>query len=415
MTGRLFASLVWLPVLLLTPLRRAFGTVALVFWPSARLDNSLLLTPVRLAFVAVVLAVAYAATAWLAERLIVGLRAHADPEDEVVRAHGGDGIFALALFVTIVWAVVGLVLRCLDLPLVAAAILMIVGLSGGRETPVVPTPAPMPVPVPPQPLPEPDAGGGSEDADGDAAFARVYAWLFNEEPHRKNGREYSFKTHLVVPREVYTGFKNRPHAVETPSSFVEFATAELDDEVVTAVATRLRGIVSEHGYDRLSEIHLAMAFTLSLRYASDEDEFGGEYPRFPVETLVDKRGDCEDHAILCGAILYRLGHRVALVLMDTGPKVGHAALAVEAPVPVEGVSFHSSETGTEMFYCEVTPGDVTTETTTDVQWWLGMAPPKEASGFRVFPISGAKRKHTSGALKSEMKNHAGPGEEEGAL
>jgi hypothetical protein len=42
-----------------------------------------------------------------------------------------------------------------------------------------------------------------------------------------------------------------------------------------------------------------------------------------------------------------------------------------------------------MFYCEVTPADVTTATSTAVQWWLGMEPPKEASGFKVLPIQGA--------------------------
>jgi hypothetical protein len=74
------------------------------------------------------------------------------------------------------------------------------------------------------------------------------------------------------------------------------------------------------------------------------------------------------------------------------PKVARAMFLsrpFEAPEPIEGISFHVPQLGADMFYCEVTPADVTTATTTAIGWWLGMEPPKDASGFRVLPIEGA--------------------------
>jgi len=388
MTGRLVASLLWLPVLLVQPLRTAFIGLSVILWPSGKLDPSLLHTPVRLVFVAAVFVVGYLLTAWAAARAIRTLRARGGDEIEVLLPHGGDRLTPIALLATVGWIVGSAFAGSLSLPLAGAAVLVVVGIVGGRETPVPPAPGPIPLPAPPQPVPEPTpAPHVTADGEDEESFLRVYAWLFNEEPFRKSGREHAFRASLVIPKALYEEFRGRPHTVRSDADYVEFANAELDDELVTEVAAHLRALVLLHGLDRLAEIHLSMAFTLAIAYAFDEPEFGGEYPKFPVETLVDKRGDCEDHAILCGAVLHRLGHRVGFVLMDTGPHVGHAALAVEAPEPIAGASFHVPALGCEMFYCEVTPAlAATTETTTAAQWWLGMPPPDSASNFRVFPL-----------------------------
>jgi len=388
--GRLVASLVWIAVVLVRPLRETVASMATILWPSAKLDEDLLHTPVRLMFIVACFTIGYVLTAWLAGKLIAWTRAQSGREDEFLRPHGGDALTPAAILLTLVWLSSCLALRCLTLPLIGAALLVLAGMTGARETPVVPAPQPRPLPQPPAPLPDPDPDGGQhpDDAEDESFFYRVYSWLFNEEPFRKSGREHSLCSRLRLERATYEHFKAQPHTVEADADFVKFANAELDDQVVTTAAARLRAIVVEHGLEQLTEIHLTMAFTLSLRFADDQAEYGHEYPKFPVESLVDKRGDCEDHAILCGAILHRLGHRVALVLMSTGPETGHAGLAVEAPEHIEGVSFHVPQLGADMFYCEVTPAELTTETTTAVQWWLGMEPPNDASGFRVFPIEG---------------------------
>lgn len=377
MTGRLFAALTWVVVLLTPPLRRTLWLLAAFLWPSRLFGEYL----AGISALAVVLAIlGFFATVRLADRVILFLRRQTDPEDPLVRPHGGDGIAPLGIVVTLVWVVIAVFLGKLDLSLAGVAVLVGVGLVGGREGVVLPAPRPAPVPEPLPPPPPAEDGERIECA---------FTWLFNEEPYLKSGREHVFSASISVPKALYEHFKGQSHAVENDASFVEFVNAELGDEVVLTLASRLRQLVIEHGFDPLAEIHLAMAFTLSIVYASDAEEYGREYPKYPVETVVEKRGDCEDHAILCGALLHTLGHRCGLVLMSIEEDIGHAALVVEAPEPVEGVSFYVREMGAHMFYCEVTPGRHTTQTTTAVQWWLGMEPPEQAHDFRIFPIGAA--------------------------
>lgn len=390
MTGRLVASLLWLPVVLVAPLRSAFISLSEILWPSAKLDPRLLRTPLRLVFLGALLALGYVLTAWAADRAVRWLRSDGGENLALLRPHGGDTLTPTAIVITLLWLVLAAVLGALSIPLVLAAILVAIGITGDREKPIIPSPSPMPAPRPPAPIPEPPRTEDfDEDSEDEEFFRRVFKWLFNEEPFRKRGREHAFKTGLTIPKKSYAEFKARPHAVNSDGDYVGYADAELDDDVVNAVASRVRALTDTHHFDRLAEIHLAMAFTLSIAYASDEAEYGRDYPKFPAETLVDKRGDCEDHAILCGAVLHRLGHRVGLVLMDTTGRFGHAALVVESPERIEGVAFPVPEFGCDMFFCEVTPSSRTTETTTGVQWWLGMKPPNEAHNFRVLPIGGS--------------------------
>jgi hypothetical protein len=73
----------------------------------------------------------------------------------------------------------------------------------------------------------------------------------------------------------------------------------------------------------------------------------GEYPRYPIETLTEAGGDCEDYAILGAAILLALGYEVALLFVP-----GHCALGVAGVRGIEGVSLRAN--GLSYFYCETT-------------------------------------------------------------
>jgi hypothetical protein len=62
----------------------------------------------------------------------------------------------------------------------------------------------------------------------------------------------------------------------------------------------------EYGsYDKVSFV---LAFVQSLQYTSDNVTEGfNEYPRFPIETIVDDGGDCEDTSILFASITLSMG------------------------------------------------------------------------------------------------------------
>lgn len=104
---------------------------------------------------------------------------------------------------------------------------------------------------------------------------------------------------------------------------------------------------------------LALAVAQGIPYVKDRDSVGkDEYWRYPIESLVDQEGDCEDSTILAAAILRRMGFDVAMIFTK-----GHAALGV-AGLP--GAKGHFVEhDGRDYMYCE----------TTGTGWRVGQLPP----------------------------------------
>jgi hypothetical protein len=68
--------------------------------------------------------------------------------------------------------------------------------------------------------------------------------------------------------------------------------------------------------DYYATVENALAFVQKcIVYQSDPGVF--EYPRYPIETLVDEAGDCEDTAILYTSIVRTLGQGAMLAAVDT--------------------------------------------------------------------------------------------------
>jgi len=77
-----------------------------------------------------------------------------------------------------------------------------------------------------------------------------------------------------------------------------------------------------------------------------------DWANFPVETVYEKRGDCEDHAILAAAVLHVLGHKVGLIWLDF-PDSAHLALGYVTE-QLHG-PFTVSHGGTRYAYIETVP------------------------------------------------------------
>ena len=81
-------------------------------------------------------------------------------------------------------------------------------------------------------------------------------------------------------------------------------------------------------------------------YVPDPETLGHDYPRFPIETLVDRGGDCEDKAALLLALMKTFGYDVKMVEFTD-----HVAAAIAHP-EAHGSRFH--EDGKNYFYIETT-------------------------------------------------------------
>jgi len=71
------------------------------------------------------------------------------------------------------------------------------------------------------------------------------------------------------------------------------------------------------------------------------------YPRYPIETLVDGVGDCEDYSILTAALLTEMGYDVVVILPPE-----HAAIGLKSSGTLTGKSYRYGEN--QYYYVETT-------------------------------------------------------------
>jgi hypothetical protein len=86
----------------------------------------------------------------------------------------------------------------------------------------------------------------------------------------------------------------------------------------------------------VEKINFIASFVQGIEYTKDDPENETyEYPRYPLETLKEKRGDCEDKAILTAALLYSLGYNVSLIRLPQ-----HMAVGVNLSEKISAYSYY---------------------------------------------------------------------------
>lgn len=127
---------------------------------------------------------------------------------------------------------------------------------------------------------------------------------------------------------------------------VTFAT--VDDPYVRALADHLRDRADSMALSDTELAELVLDFVQGVEYQSDDIYMGHEeYWKFPLETLYDGGGDCEDTAILCATLLRALGFESGMLILP-----GHMACIVAVDAP-DGSGYVNVD-GKRFYYCETT-------------------------------------------------------------
>jgi hypothetical protein len=160
-----------------------------------------------------------------------------------------------------------------------------------------------------------------------------------------------------------------------------YVTHPYDDKYINNLVEKLRQAGKEYGYSEYEIISLAVAFVQSLEYTSDSETEGyDEYPRYPIETLVDNGGDCEDTSILTAALIHAMGYGVVLLrITDLPDNKSHMAVGVKGSDNITG-SYYEYQ-GSKYYYLE----------TTGSGWEIGEKPEeykgKAATIFQMIPVA----------------------------
>ena len=127
--------------------------------------------------------------------------------------------------------------------------------------------------------------------------------------------EWSYKGNdwtwsLDIPQSLYEAYKSVPVStrVRHQTEGYGFLTTT-NDYYLKQVAEKLQEAAEQKDYEPYDQVSFVLAFVQSLPYTSDSVTSGyDEYPRFPLETLVDDGGDCEDPSILFATLTLIMGY-----------------------------------------------------------------------------------------------------------
>ncbi len=146
---------------------------------------------------------------------------------------------------------------------------------------------------------------------------------------------------LAVPLPDYRHYRERPRPSygnnltwnEMAGEFLDDATAIStdpgDDAIIDSVARQFEATVLAGNLDSREAVKLVLKFAQSLTYTTDNiSTSSDEYPRYPVETLFEQTGDCEDTSLLAAAILTEMGYDTAFILFE---EFDHMGLGIYFP------------------------------------------------------------------------------------
>ncbi len=188
----------------------------------------------------------------------------------------------------------------------------------------------------------------------DGYFEVEHSWKYN-------GKDCSIT--LNISTDLYDYYRNdREHLAyvyqfndgEVPPNYYSFMLSEHDRPLMHALAQEF----SRYALTEKDQIELALSFVQSLPYAFDSDSKDeDEYVRYPVETLVDGCGDCEDKVALLVALLYEMDKDFVLLVLPE-----HMALGVHCD-EIEGSRYLLYQ-GKKYYFME----------TTMPNWQIGQIP-----------------------------------------
>ena len=154
---------------------------------------------------------------------------------------------------------------------------------------------------------------------------------------------------IPVSKKLYDYYKNdREHI---GYNYPGYAMSEYDRNFIKGLISSFRKSGEQKEMSDFEVVKNVVSFIQSLQYVTDMKSKGEkEYVRFPVETVVDGIGDCEDFSILMAAILDEMGYSVVLLELPD-----HLAVAVASDDFVTGTYYPYN--GKKYYYLETTnPG-----------------------------------------------------------
>lgn len=164
---------------------------------------------------------------------------------------------------------------------------------------------------------------------------------------------------VSVDKQMYAYYRNLPRYYG-PENFYLYVNDSCNQEMIQSIVSSIRDLASDLSYDDAAAAREIVKFVQDcIEYQYDIDSSGEEeYPRYPIETLYERQGDCEDTSILLAALLKEWGYEVGFLYLP-----GHLAVSIRAADNYESSAYYEID-GHKYLFIE-TPGS---------NWEIGSIP-----------------------------------------
>ena len=187
----------------------------------------------------------------------------------------------------------------------------------------------------PDPVPSVNSSNW-EVVESSEYYTVTYGWSYSG---------YNQSVACSIPKECYDYYRNESHEGR---QFDQYALSEYDRQILSQIIEEFKKQGQEHNFTSDQIVFNIISFIQALPYTSDSVTTGyDEYPRYPIETLVDGGGDCEDSSILAAALISEMGYGVILLEFPD-----HVAIGVKGEENIGDVYYEYN--GSKYYYVETT-------------------------------------------------------------
>jgi len=177
-------------------------------------------------------------------------------------------------------------------------------------------------------------------------YGRTYRWDF---------RRSSWTYTTDIPQSMYDYFADKSRVAD----YSEYVLDPNDDAWMEELANLFLDEAEKKGWDESYHIPFVLSFVQSMPYTSDSVTTGyDEYPRYPLETIVDEGGDCEDTSILFASIVREMGYGVVLLYLEDDEHMAAGVLISQSFIDNwdkgYSLTYYTASNGKKYAYCETT-------------------------------------------------------------
>ena len=239
-----------------------------------------------------------------------------------------------------------------------------------------PTPSPKPAPVQtpePEPTPAPTPTPSEELTSWSIQLPSVIKEVSQSTEFITSQHAWTYKGGWTwegdIPQSLHEYYQERPRP--PTQNYSVYVTHPLDDIYIEHLVEKIQKAAQEAEFSEYETVEFAASFVQSLPYTADSITTPyDEYPRYPIETIVDKGGDCEDTSILLASIIDKMGYGVVLIELTD-----HCAVGLKGGENIYGTYWEYE--GSKYYYIE----------TTAEGWGIGQLPEEyENSSAAIYPM-----------------------------